>query len=232
MPDSSAVNVQLAERTESELQRVEREISLLQDRKLSLEAQLALVKPNLSLAINAEGERVLAPEDRLRVLQAQYASASAKYGPDHPDVKRLQREIAALKAQTGVSGRGDTANELKKLEAELAALGRGLGSTVEELREAEAADRIALHLARVIERAIESLGEKHRVQRGVELARAVLARVDELAGRVDASADAPVETAGVLRAVLGRRPDGSVAKIESPLIPLLDTLRREGVIEG
>ena len=50
MPDSSAVNIQLAERTESELQRIERETSLLQDRKLSIEAQLALVKPNLAPA--------------------------------------------------------------------------------------------------------------------------------------------------------------------------------------
>ncbi len=48
MPDSSAVNIQLAERTEAELQRIERDTSLLQDRKLSIEAQLALVKPNLA----------------------------------------------------------------------------------------------------------------------------------------------------------------------------------------
>ena len=44
------------------------------------------------------------------------------YGADHPDVRRLQREIAALKAETGASGKADTADQLKKLEAELAAL--------------------------------------------------------------------------------------------------------------
>jgi polysaccharide biosynthesis transport protein len=122
MPDSSAVNVQLAERTETELQRIEREISTLQDRKLSLEAQLALVKPNALSGINTAGERILAPDERLRALQAQYASLSAVYGADHPDVRRTQREIAALKAQTGASGRGDTAEQLKGLEAELATL--------------------------------------------------------------------------------------------------------------
>ena len=44
------------------------------------------------------------------------------YGADHPDVRRVQREIAALKADTGATGKVDTADQLKKLEAELAAL--------------------------------------------------------------------------------------------------------------
>ena len=57
LPDSSAVNMQLAERTESELLRVEREMSMLQDRKLSLEAQLPVVKPNAPPATNTAGER-------------------------------------------------------------------------------------------------------------------------------------------------------------------------------
>ena len=59
----------------------------------------------------------------MRALQAQYASASAMYGADHPDIRRMQREIAALKAETGASGKeSDTAGKLKELEAELAAL--------------------------------------------------------------------------------------------------------------
>ena len=126
MPDSSAVNVQLAERTESELQRVERETSLLQDRKLSLEAQLALVKPTVSPALpSATGtaaDRSLPPEERLRSLEAQYASTSAVYGADHPDVRRMRREIAALKVESGVSGKGDTSEQRQRFEAELASV--------------------------------------------------------------------------------------------------------------
>ena len=122
MPDSSAVNVQLADRTEAELQRVEREMSLLQDRKLSLEAQLAFIKPNVSSVTGTRGERILTPEERLNALQAQYASISGVYGADHPDVRRVQREIAALKAETGGASKVDAADQLRKLETELAAL--------------------------------------------------------------------------------------------------------------
>ena len=123
LPDSSTVNMQLAERTGSELQRVEREMSTLQERKLALEAQLPVVPPNAPPATNAAGDRRLTPAERLRSLQAQYTSASAVYGADHPDIRRMQREIAALSAETGASGKeADTADKLKKLEADLVAL--------------------------------------------------------------------------------------------------------------
>jgi uncharacterized protein involved in exopolysaccharide biosynthesis len=131
MPDSSSVNVQLADRTESEVQRVERDISMLQARKLSLEAQLPLLKRNN--AVNppaaAGGDRgAQTPEGRLRTLQAQYATVSAIYGADHPDVRRLQREIASLKAQTGVSDAGAVPSDvLQQREAQLAALKKRYG---------------------------------------------------------------------------------------------------------
>jgi polysaccharide chain length determinant protein (PEP-CTERM system associated) len=121
MPDSSAVNVQLADRTESELRRVEQQMPVLEDRKLSLESQLALIKPNISVASgpglgNGTGEqRELTPEERLRALQSQYASMSVLYTADHPDIRRVRQEIAALKAQTAASARsaerGSGANE-------------------------------------------------------------------------------------------------------------------------
>ena len=47
------------------------------------------------------------------------------------------------------------------------------------LRSAEAADRIALHLSQVIERAIATLEEKDRAQAGAEVARQLIRRLDE-----------------------------------------------------
>jgi len=140
MPESSAVNMQLAERTESELLRIDRETTMLQDRKLSLEAQLQLVKPNMPTAppaINTAGERIVTPEDRLRTLQAQYNSAAALYTDAHPDIKRMQRELADLKAEVAATVKagippgkegaalvkeGAAAGKLKALEAQLAGL--------------------------------------------------------------------------------------------------------------
>ena len=122
LPDSAPVNMQLADRMQSELLRVEREISMLQDRKVYLEAQLPLLKPNAPPPTSTAGESVLTPEERLRILQAQYTSSAARYGADHPDIRRLQREIAALKGEVGGSSRDGDLVERQKLEAELASL--------------------------------------------------------------------------------------------------------------
>lgn len=122
LPETAPVNMQLAERTETELLRVERELSMLQDRKVSLESQLAFVRPNSLPPAGKLGDSVQTPEERLRTLQAQYASASAVYGADHPDIRRMKREIAALKAETGFAGSDrDMAEQRRKLETELAA---------------------------------------------------------------------------------------------------------------
>jgi uncharacterized protein involved in exopolysaccharide biosynthesis len=122
LPDSAATNMQLADRMQSELLRVERELSMLQDRKQYLEAQLPLVKPNAPVQTTPAGEQVLTAEDRLRLLQAQYTSSAARYGADHPDIRRLQREIAALKVEVGAPSGDLDAVERKRLEAELVSL--------------------------------------------------------------------------------------------------------------
>lgn len=122
LPDSAVVNMQLAERMQSEIVRVEREISMLQDRKNYIEAQLAQVKPYAPPPTNTAGERVLTAEERLRALQAQYTSSTTRYSAEHPDVRRLQREIAALKREVGASSRDTDAMERQRLEAELVAL--------------------------------------------------------------------------------------------------------------
>src|SRR5690606_33776529 len=89
------------------------------------------------------------------------------------------------------------------------------------LHAAEAPDRIAWHLSREIERALADVQEPDRARVGIEVARALLDRLSELV-EVDASS-APVEPAGVLHAILGRRPDGTPDAVAEPLIPLLDT---------
>ncbi len=122
LPDSMGVNMQLAERTSAELQQVDREMAMLQDRRLALEAQMLFVKPRAQAPGDA-GDRDRTPEDRLRALRAQYTASAAVYGADHPDLRRMQREIAALEAQTGKSAPdADASGQLAELETRLAAL--------------------------------------------------------------------------------------------------------------
>jgi uncharacterized protein involved in exopolysaccharide biosynthesis len=122
-PDSSAANMQLAERTQADILRNDREINILQDRILSLEAQLHFVKPNLPFAADSNGKTALTPEARLQALMAEYISASAVYRAEHPKMRDLMREIDLLKSVTGALGtQVDASGKLEELEAELAAL--------------------------------------------------------------------------------------------------------------
>jgi superfamily II DNA or RNA helicase/HKD family nuclease len=109
------------------------------------------------------------------------------------------------------------------LEKQLGLLNERLEARRSDLHEAEAADRLALHLSRVVERAIASLDKGERVARGTTLARQL---VDVIVGATAADTlgtERPVSPAHILRSVVGKLPDGRSEEIPGPLIPLLDT---------
>ncbi len=109
------------------------------------------------------------------------------------------------------------------LEARLREVGVGLAPIRTGLRAAEAADRIALHIGRLVRRALQDVDDEQRVAVGVDLARALLARIDAAVADADVSAESPILSGSVLRAVLAALPDGTPEVIAEPLIPLLDT---------
>lgn len=92
-----------------------------------------------------------------------------------------------------------------------------------ELRNAEAPDRIALHLAAIVRRVVASFPEVDRAAAGIRLSRGILGAIEALHKEADFAADAPVEPATVLRAIAQLSPGGSPEVLTEPLIPLLDT---------
>lgn len=91
------------------------------------------------------------------------------------------------------------------------------------LRAAEAGNRIALHLARVIEKAIGDVEDRDRVKTGIALARRLVDVISDASERRELAIQRPVEAGQILDAILAFRPDGTVETIDAPLIPLLDT---------
>jgi hypothetical protein len=104
------------------------------------------------------------------------------------------------------------------LEAGLRGLGERLAEHRSALRSAEAPDRIALHLARIVRRAVADMDDDTRVTDSIKLARKLIEQIQS--GLAD---DMPIDPGMVLRAVAARLPDGSAESILEPLIPLLDT---------
>jgi hypothetical protein len=109
------------------------------------------------------------------------------------------------------------------LEEQLRGLGDRLEARRSDLHEAEAADRIALHLSRVLETAIAALDRKERVAVGTLLARQLVQLIVQSTRANELEAERPIEPGEMLRSVLGRLPDGRFEEIPAPLVPLLDT---------
>jgi len=109
------------------------------------------------------------------------------------------------------------------IQTQLQGLGGEWHADTQPVRSAEVADRLALHLGRIIKRVLTGLDDSERVARGIELARLLIQQIDAAVSAADVGAEAPTEPGSVLRAVLGRTPDGRAEMITEPLIPLLDT---------
>jgi superfamily II DNA or RNA helicase/HKD family nuclease len=109
------------------------------------------------------------------------------------------------------------------IASQLGTLGDDLHAIRSPVRPAEAPDRLALHLGRIVQRAIAGVDDADRVAVGVALARKLIEQIDQTISRAQTHPDAPIEPGTVLRAVLGRTPDGRIEQIPEPLIPLLDT---------
>ena len=119
LPELTSVNMTMLNQAERELQDADREVRALEEKKTYLEGELAVLKPHTPI-IAASGERILDSGERLKALRAQHASAIGYLSSEHPDVLKMEQEIAALERETG---RRATPEELhKKLSGEQAHL--------------------------------------------------------------------------------------------------------------
>ena len=111
------------------------------------------------------------------------------------------------------------------------ALNRELGSLDSDnlsvhkrkLHPAEASDRLALHLGKVVISALSSVNDKDRVEVGVQLVRDLIKRIDGAISKAGVSEDQILQSREVLASILPLNPDGSILDVSEPLTPLLDT---------
>lgn len=122
LPELSGSNLQMLDRTERDLDAVEQEIRTLRERQALYSSELAQLSPQATV-LHDQGNAILSPSDRLKMLQRSYMQLSAAYSSDHPDVLKVRREIEALSASTGLPAfdRATIQSELAARRDELAA---------------------------------------------------------------------------------------------------------------
>ncbi len=140
LPELMNLNMQMLERAQREAEEAERHIYNLEQRKLELQSQLALVEPHT-------GDR---PGGRLRQMQTEYIAAASRYSPEHPDVVRLKRELESMKREAGaVDERAAVEQEYRRARAALAAAQEKYAANHPDVAKLQSAvDRLAQRLAR------------------------------------------------------------------------------------
>ena len=108
LPESRELVTQQIQRTQTEIDNITDQIRSAKETKVYLQGQLAVLDPYIT-------DDATNPATRLQALRTQYISLYSRYSPDHPDVLRTKREIAALEKEVGVVD--TTADELAELEA-------------------------------------------------------------------------------------------------------------------
>jgi len=122
LPEHKDLNLQFLERTERELSEIDYQIRGLDEKRVYLDSQLALIKPESNLYAST-GERILAPADRLKALKTQYLALASKYSERHPDVVKAKQEMEAMQREVArPTGPGpDAVKRLTELRTEAAA---------------------------------------------------------------------------------------------------------------
>jgi uncharacterized protein involved in exopolysaccharide biosynthesis len=120
LPELVQLNLQTMERTELELHDAQNKLDALDSQRVLLEAQLAQINPT-SQVFSDTGQRVMGPEDRLKMLKSQLASYKARFAPGHPDIVSTEREVQGLESQVkSDDDTGDRVRELDEAKAQLA----------------------------------------------------------------------------------------------------------------
>ncbi|MGJ0491431.1 Wzz/FepE/Etk N-terminal domain-containing protein [Methylobacter sp.] len=117
LPELLSVNLSMISRIESELQQLGMREKLLDERKISLRSQMAMVGQGL-LASSSSDSR--APSS-LAELKREQVRLLSMYSATHPDVVRIKRQVEILESEQS-SEQPETSTELQEARQELAKL--------------------------------------------------------------------------------------------------------------
>ena len=102
LPLMTPVNRGNIQRLDDQLLTIENRIERLDESRIILDSQIAQIDP-VRPSILPDGSTVLSPTDQLKALQTRLAMLKGMYSADHPDVARTEREIEALRIETGLT---------------------------------------------------------------------------------------------------------------------------------
>jgi len=99
LPEQLNYNLSIIARNETELRAIDHKMQSLIEREIYLESEVTKIDPFMAPS-GAMGQAA-SPASQLRALRTQLIALAGRYGPDHPDVVKLRREVEALEKDQG-----------------------------------------------------------------------------------------------------------------------------------
>jgi polysaccharide biosynthesis transport protein len=129
LPDQLGVHTATLERMQSEDLAINLRYRSLEEREVALRNQMSQLEAIYSerstldeeLLLDSRGQRIQPPKERLKGLELELLSLKTRYAATHPDVVRLEKEVAVLKVEVAREVEGSSP-ELVAKRAELASL--------------------------------------------------------------------------------------------------------------
>lgn len=139
LPELMTFNMQLMAALDNDIGEIDRQVQSLRENKIMLDAELAKLSP-ISTTVTPEGRPVSSPQDQLKALQTELARVEGRYGPEHPDVLRVRRDLESVRAQLGANIDLDqTTANLAQARVELAKAQGSYSADSPQVKQAERA---------------------------------------------------------------------------------------------
>ena len=125
LPEQAELNMRVADRLDTEIKEVDRQLFDLRQQNIVLRSDLAKVNKFMTAPTltNDLGEKVMSANARIQVLKSTYVTLLSKYSPEHPKLKKIEKEIVRLGGDIAFSGQvRDAYSELAQRQDELADL--------------------------------------------------------------------------------------------------------------
>ncbi len=138
LPEFVPMIMQLMQKVERDAADAQRQLTALEERRIFLTSQLMQVDP--FSGGNAQLEAITNPVQQIELVKGQLRTARATYGNDHPDVKRLQRQLDTLVAEAGGplgQGLAELDQQIQEVEASLVVAKRGYSDEHPEVKRLE-----------------------------------------------------------------------------------------------
>jgi polysaccharide biosynthesis transport protein len=97
LPDSKQYHIEILGNLRSQLQASQDRVNRAQQEKLYLQSVMASSHPTVDLDTGAPGSTASPRQNEIQKQEARLAELGARYGPNHPDVRRIRKDLEDMR---------------------------------------------------------------------------------------------------------------------------------------